>query len=96
MLRDRRIDQRQRTLVSVTGSINVAAATGIVGGAQDFNGTDTEINVPADNSFDWQSDESFSIELWMQYGGAVTPPVGTQVMIGRTDAPMLVGRNQWR
>ena len=39
-------------------------------GPRQFNGTDTEINVPADNSFDWQSDESFSIEFWVKIDGA--------------------------
>ncbi|MBW1798143.1 MAG: hypothetical protein JRJ21_07030, partial [Deltaproteobacteria bacterium] len=34
-----------------TGSVNPTAATGIVGGAQAFNGTTTSIEVPAHPSF---------------------------------------------
>ena len=62
------------------------AAAGIVIGAQDFNGTDTEINVPADNSFDWQSDESFSIEFWVNIDSGA--PAANQVVIGRLDGPL--------
>ena len=71
-----------------TGSANVAATTdGILNGAQDFNGTDTEINVPADNSFDWKSDESFSIEFWVKTDN-FSAGGDNQVVIGRTDGPL--------
>ena len=68
------------------GIVNPTAATGIVGGAQLFTSAipnPTKINVPADNSFDWQADEDFSIEFWMKTDSG-TPAVGdNQVIIGR-------------
>ena len=67
-----------------TGNVNPTAATGIVNGAQLFNGPDIAVNVPADNSFDWQSDESFSIEFWVKTDGVA--PDTNQVIIGRDDA----------
>ncbi len=71
-----------------TGSANVAATTdGILNGAQEFNGTDTEINVDADNSFDWKSDESFSIEFWVKTDN-FSAGGDNQVVIGRTDGPL--------
>ena len=69
-----------------TGNVNPIAATGIVKGAQVFNSANnTQINVPADNSFDWQSNESFSIEFWVKTDGFA--PVIDQVIIGRDDIP---------
>ena len=75
-----------------TGNANPTAATGIVNGAQEFNGTDTQINVPADNSFDWQRDKSFSIEFWVKTDGVVAPSTN-QVIIGRDDA--VTGLHWW-
>ena len=75
-----------------TGNVNPTAATGTVNGAQAFNGTDTQINVPADNSFDWQSNESFSIEFWMKTDDVA--PVVDQAIIGRDDVPA-TGLNWW-
>ena len=54
-------------------------AAGRVGVGQTF-GSDTGINVPADDSFDFLATDSFSIECWMR-GTAAT----TQVFIGRDD-----------
>ena len=69
-----------------TGNVNPTAASGIVNGAQVFNSANkTKINVPADNSFDWQSNESFSIEFWMKTDGFA--PVNDQIIIGRDDIP---------
>ncbi len=68
-------------------------ATGIVNGAQVFNSANnTQINVPADNSFNWQSNESFSIEFWMKTDGFA--PVKDQVIIGRDDMPV-TGLQWW-
>ncbi|MBC2710754.1 MAG: LamG domain-containing protein [Desulfosarcina sp.] len=76
-----------------TGNVNPTAATGIINGAQAFNSTDkTQINVPADNSFDWQSNESFSIEFWMKTDGVA--PAEIQVIIGRDDIPA-TGLHWW-
>ncbi len=54
--------------------------TGHVGGAQEFNGSDTGINVPADAAFDWSATDSFSIEFWMKRPGT---PTGNEVIVGR-------------
>ena len=48
------------------GAPNPTAVAGIVDGAQQFNGVGTGINVPADDSFNWAFDDSFSIEYWMR------------------------------
>ena len=70
------------------GAVNPTAQDGIVNGAQLFNGTTTQINVPADNSFDWQRNESFSIEFWVKTDGTVpgTDPEDNMIVIGRRDA----------
>jgi hypothetical protein len=65
--------------------------TGIVNGAQVFSrSSGMGIDVPADASFDWGKDSSFSIEYWMK-GVAGTTCVGSQtadneVIVGRDDA----------
>ena len=65
------------------GTANPTPATGIVNGGQEFNGTDTEINVPADRSFGWYSNESFSIEYWLKRDDTV--PSTNEVAVGRDD-----------
>jgi uncharacterized repeat protein (TIGR01451 family) len=61
-----------------------APATAYVGGGQAFNGSTTEINVPADVAFDWGENDSFSIEFWLQTNSASTCS-GNQVVVGRDD-----------
>jgi Concanavalin A-like lectin/glucanases superfamily/K319L-like, PKD domain len=57
---------------------------GQIDGALAFDGSDSGIEVPADDSFNWSATDSFSIEAW------VKPPTGlpaaTEVFIGRTDS----------
>jgi uncharacterized membrane protein len=75
------------------GADNPTAATGQVNGAQAFAGATAQINVPADRSFNWQSDESFSIEFWIKPTAvdiADYPVADNQVVIGRKD-----GNLQW-
>ena len=60
---------------------------GTVGGAQAFDGTGDRIDIPADASFDWGVDSSFSIEYWMRKD---TPCGGSavgdnEVIVGRDD-----------
>jgi hypothetical protein len=77
-----------------TGAVNPSADTGQVSGAQLFDGSTTQINVPADNSFNWQADESFSIEFWIKPTAVdsndypLTGPDDNQVVIGRKDGDM--------
>ena len=59
-------------------------ATGIINGAQYFDGVGDEVNVLDDNSFDWGADDSFSIEFWMRKETACSGS-GNEVMIGRVD-----------
>jgi hypothetical protein len=66
-----------------TTTFNPTEDVGIVGGAQLFDGANTKINVPADISFDWQADDSFSIEFWMKTDSGI--PGSNQVIIGRAD-----------
>ena len=61
-----------------------AAAAGVVDGAQRFDAT-SRVNVKDDNTFDWQTGDGFSVELWMKTDSASTC-AGTQVFVGRDDS----------
>ena len=67
-----------------TGDINPSATSGIVNGAQEFSGELTGINVPADGSLNWLSNESFSIEYWVKIVTGI--PTDNQVVVGRLDS----------
>ena len=56
-------------------------ATGIVNGAQYFDGSNDEVNVDDDGTFDWGVEDSFSIELWMHSNNLP----GNRVIVGRDD-----------
>ena len=63
---------------------------GIVNGAQDFNGTETDmITVPDTAGFDWGTDANVTIEFWMK-SGALQVISDNDVMMGRT-----AGAIQW-
>ncbi len=62
-----------------------APATGQINGGQEFNGSDTGINVPADAAFDWSAIDSFSIEFWMQTDIPSTCS-GNEVVVGRSSS----------
>jgi len=65
------------------GSVSTPTpAAGIVGGAQDFNGTSDRITVNDDPSLDWASDASFTVEMWAKFTNVSTR---NKVMIGRDD-----------
>ena len=59
-------------------------ATGYINGGQDFNGSSTGIDVPADVGFDWGATDSFSIEFWMQADSGACSG-GNEVIVGRDD-----------
>jgi hypothetical protein len=59
-----------------------APATGLIGGAQDFNGTNNYITVADHPSLDWASDASFTIEVWAKFTNVNS---WNKVMIGRDD-----------
>jgi len=62
--------------------------TGHVNGGQAFNGSNTGIDVPAvpgDDSFNWDVDDSFSIEFWMKADSAGSCSHGNEVIVGRDD-----------
>ncbi|MGC2062334.1 MAG: LamG-like jellyroll fold domain-containing protein, partial [Thermodesulfovibrionales bacterium] len=61
------------------------AATGIINGAQHFN-TTSQVNVADDNTFNWSSTSSFSIEFWMKTDSGSTC-AGNQVIVGRKNSP---------
>jgi hypothetical protein len=75
-----------------TGAANPTAVAGRVNGAQQFDGFNDGIDVPPDRSFDWYSDESFSIEFWIKRNGAVA---GNQVAIGRDDGNPATSLHWW-
>jgi uncharacterized repeat protein (TIGR01451 family) len=62
-------------------------AAGQVNGGQAFDGSDDEINVLADASFDWGANDSFSIEFWMKRSGTVNV---NDVIVGRDDPSTLL------
>jgi hypothetical protein len=66
-----------------TGAPSPTPVAGKVNGAQDFNGTDTAVTVPADDSFNWADDASFSIEYWVKRESVAMG--GNEVIIGRDD-----------
>jgi uncharacterized protein (DUF1330 family) len=57
-------------------------ASGILGGAQWFDGSDDEVDVPSVGQYDWGGNESFSIELWMKTSASTS---GNRVIVGRDD-----------
>ncbi len=59
------------------------ATTGIIGGAQEFAGTN-QVSAADDNTFDWGATDSFSIEFWMKTDAASTCS-GDQAIVGRSD-----------
>jgi len=74
---------------SVNGNHGVGNAspavqpTGKVNGAQDFTAGSTGIDVPADDSFNWADNASFSIEYWIKRPAAAF--ASNEVAVGRTD-----------
>ena len=62
--------------------------TGIIrGGGQLFDGENTEINVPADATFNWGATDSFSVEFWMRRlpPPPDSEPENNEVIVGRGD-----------
>ena len=76
-----------------TGTVNPTAVTGHCWGAQlfDQHGRPTKINVPADNSFDWQADEDFSIEFWMKTDSGIPSATTRSSSAGHTPAEISGG-----
>ncbi|MHC2992405.1 hypothetical protein OB13_12705 [Pontibacter sp. HJ8] len=60
---------------------------GAVSGGQHFDGTDDGLDVEGSPNFNWQADESFTIELWMRTEASTA---GNRVFIGRSakDSPV--------
>ena len=65
-----------------TSSTSPASVAGIVGKAADFS-NDEKIDIPADNSFNWKSTDSFTLEFWMKTNAS---PTDVNVALGRDDA----------
>jgi len=59
--------------------------TGLIGGAQWFDGTD-EVNVTNSSVFDWAADASFTIAYWMKTDQSTA---GNRVLVGRDDGGSL-------
>ena len=60
-----------------------AATTGIINGAQQFDGTDDEVDAAYDGTLDWGAGDSFSVEFWMNSSSNCA---GNEVIVGRDDA----------
>jgi VCBS repeat-containing protein len=67
---------------------NVRKIKGVVGNGRSFNGMDDGLSVTEASAFDWNADESFSIELWVKRTSQELSE--EEVLIGRVDeaAPM--------
>ena len=66
-----------------------ATVIGKLGSGLDFDGTNDRVDIADDNSFDWSTTTSFTIEFWMRSSGCnCTTPVGgytcNQVIVGRS------------
>ncbi len=61
------------------------SVTGQIGSGQRFDGSDDEIELAYNNSYDWNRTDSFTVSFWMNAatGGIST----TEVIIGRDDRP---------
>lgn len=55
---------------------------GLIGNAQNFNGTTTGAETASPTDFDWLNEESFSIETWIKSSGSTG---NTQIIAGRED-----------
>ena len=53
--------------------------TGIFGNAQEFDGSNDEVNVVDDGTFDWGASDSFTVEFWMKPNATTD----LQVAVGR-------------
>ena len=62
-----------------------AATTGQINKGQEFNGSNTGIDIPAHPAFDWSMAGDFSIEFWMQGIPGQTCASADQIMVGRVD-----------
>ncbi|HXV97671.1 MAG TPA: LamG-like jellyroll fold domain-containing protein [Anaerolineae bacterium] len=75
----------------VGGNCPTALATGKVNGAQTFDGVNDQIiipDVPGNGTFDWGTNDSFSIEVWMK-----GVPGQTCAGSGNPNNDVAVGRN---
>jgi Concanavalin A-like lectin/glucanases superfamily len=57
--------------------------TGIIGGAQLFNSA-SQVDAADDNTFDWGTGDSFSVEAWVKTDAGSTCS-GNQIIVGRND-----------
>ncbi|RIJ34372.1 LamG-like jellyroll fold domain-containing protein [Pontibacter oryzae] len=53
---------------------------GVVSGGQEFDGQDDGLNVEESYNFDWEANETFTIEVWLRTNGSTS---GNRVLIGR-------------
>ena len=78
--------------INGSGALTPTPVVGKVNGAQLFNGNNTGINVPANASFNWADNASFSIEYWIRRtDDAFSDPA--EVVVGRDDGA--VSDMQW-
>lgn len=54
---------------------------GVIGGGQGFDGVDDEVDVRQSMNFDWDTNDNFTIELWVRSATGNTPD--NKVFIGR-------------
>jgi len=57
------------------------SSNGIINGAQSFDGVDNEVNVTADSSYNWDNEDRFTVELWLNTSSCN----GADAAIGRND-----------
>ncbi len=59
-----------------------STTTGVIGQGRTFN-LNTEVSVNDNPSFDWDTDDDFTVELWFNTSGSTA---GNRVLIGRDDS----------
>jgi lysophospholipase L1-like esterase len=58
---------------------------GQVNGGQQFNGSDTGIDIPVGTAFTWSNTDSFAIEFWLKGFPGQTCAAAEEVIVGRVD-----------
>lgn len=72
------------------------AVTGIVNGAQRFNGGN-EVDIPASSTFDWAADQDFTIEFWIRKSSTCAGSTNdyNNIIVGRYDGSGGNNLNLW-
>jgi len=68
------------------GNCPTVTTIGQINNGQQFNGSNTGIDIPAHPAFDWSAADNFTMEFWVQGISGQTCASSDQVVIGRVDS----------